>query len=164
MSQKKIKTKLNSKWTLWYHCPDDKSWAIDSYKKIFDFDTVEDFWILNEKITPNHIQYGMFFITRDNILPLWEDEKNINGGCWSFKLPKKDTYKAWIELSVFLVGETLYSNDDKFEINAISISPKKNFSILKIWNKNNEINSIDNLNINLEYFDLKSAIYKSHIN
>ena len=97
-------------------------------------------------------------------MPIWEDQENLNGGCWSFKLSKKDTYKAWMELAVFLIGETLFLGDNKMDINAISISPKKNFSILKIWNKNKNINSIDNINSKLSNFDLSSAIYKPHIN
>ena len=164
MSEIINKTELNSKWTLWNHCPDDKAWDIDSYKKLCEFKTVEDFWIYNHKITPAHIQFGMFFITRENIMPIWEDQENLNGGCWSFKLSKKDTYKAWMELAVFLIGETLFLGDNKMDINAISISPKKNFSILKIWNKNKNINSIDNINSKLSNFDLSSAIYKPHIN
>jgi hypothetical protein len=31
---------------------------------------------------------GMFFIMREHILPLWEDESNKNGGCFSYKIYK----------------------------------------------------------------------------
>ena len=34
--------KLNDKWTLWAHLPHDVNWDVDSYKKIFSFDTVEE--------------------------------------------------------------------------------------------------------------------------
>ena len=158
------KTKLNSKWVLWFHSPDEKSWEIDSYKNIAEFDTIEDFWQLQNKITPTHIQYGMFFIVRENIMPIWEDKNNIEGGCWSFKLPKKDIYKAWTELAVALIGESIYKNKQNImNINGISISPKKSFSILKIWNKNKNENNLILLNENIPNLDINSCIYKPHI-
>ena len=68
---------------------------------------------------------GMFFIMKEGIYPLWEDNQNINGGCWSYKIIKKDAYKAWVQLAVSLIGESL-STETNF-INGISISPKKGF-------------------------------------
>ena len=160
----KLKTKLNSIWVLWYHSPDDDSWSIDSYNQICVFDTIEDFWILHNKINPIHIQYGMFFIMRKNIDPIWEDSKNKDGGCWSFKLSKKDTYKAWIELGIALISETINIDNEQFmSINGISISPKKNFSILKIWNGNKNDSDNKIINNNIPHMDISSAIYKPHI-
>ena len=164
MSDCKKKHKLNSKWVLWYHCPDDKNWDIKSYKNIFEFDTVEDFWVLNNNIKSIHIQYGMFFIIREGIEPIWEDSKNRDGGCWSFKLSKKDTFKAWLELSVALIGETIYKNTENImDINGISISPKKNFSILKIWNSDKKKKNIEELDISIQNLEPNTSIYKSHI-
>ena len=34
--------KLNDKWCLWAHLPHDTDWSIGSYKKIFEFQTVEE--------------------------------------------------------------------------------------------------------------------------
>ena len=35
---------LKNKWTIWIHDLYDKNWAIDSYKKLYSFDTIEGFW------------------------------------------------------------------------------------------------------------------------
>ena len=103
----------------------------------------------------------MFFLMKDDILPLWEDEKNINGGCWSYKIPKKDSYSSWIEIAIDVCGEYLISNENSNIINGISISPKKNFCIIKIWNnkivKNNKLLSKNIYNLNID-----NCLYKAH--
>ena len=99
--------KLNSKWVLWYHDPENSNWDFKSYEKICVFDSIELFWSIHNYIKNDLIYSGMFFIMKENINPLWEDNNNINGGCWSFKILKKNSYNAWLNLSVSLIGETL---------------------------------------------------------
>jgi hypothetical protein len=50
-------------------------------------------------------------------------------------------HDAWRELSLRLVIEQLCSVPDL--INGISISPKKGFCVIKIWNKNHTRSSTD---------------------
>lgn len=68
----------------------------------------------------------MLFLMRKNISPTWEDKKNRNGGCFSYKINNKDVYDVWRSLSYILGGETI-SPDPKFvaNVNGITISPKK---------------------------------------
>ena len=75
---------------------------------------------------------------KEGIKPMWEDKQNINGGCFSYKINNKVVTKIWKELSYALMGETLSDYDI---INGITISPKKNFCIIKIW-----ISNCDNIN------------------
>lgn len=152
-------TTLNNKWWLWYHSPNDTDWSLDSYRKIYEITTIEDFWNMVNIFSNQHFQNGMFFIMKGGINPMWEDSENISGGCWSFKIPKKDIYKAWIELSMSVLGEIL-STDNKNIINGISVSPKKAFCILKIWNKTTQSNvSLLNPVIGL---NMDEIIYKAH--
>ena len=71
---------------------------------------------------------------RDGVTPTWEDKENRNGGCFSYKISNKDVPNVWRSLSYILTGETI-STDPKFilKVNAITISPKKAFCIIKIW-------------------------------
>ena len=128
-------------------------------KKIFSFDSVEKFWALHKKIENEMLNSGMFFIMKEGIYPLWEDSQNINGGCWSYKIVKRDAYKAWVQLAVSLVGETL-SNEDNL-INGISISPKKGFCIVKIWNCDSKKKDISNITSDIPFFEGEEYIYKS---
>ena len=71
---------------------------------------------------------------RDGILPTWEDSKNRNGGCFSYKVSNKNVVEVWKDLTYVLVGESV-SNLIPFvsSVTGITISPKKNFCIIKIW-------------------------------
>ena len=71
---------------------------------------------------------------RNGIQPTWEDEKNTSGGCFSYKINNKIVKEAWTALTYRLTGETI-TNDSNLSniVNGITISPKKNFCIIKIW-------------------------------
>ena len=152
---------LHNKWTLWYHALTSQDWTVKGYNKICDIESVEDFWNINERLNINIIQNGMFFLMKKDVLPLWEDEKNINGGCWSYKISKKDSFTSWLEISMAVCGEYLLKGQNTNIINGISISPKRNFCIIKIWNNDSKINDpkllskVYNLQIN-------NCLYKAH--
>jgi hypothetical protein len=68
---------------------------------------------------------------------MWEDAQNRNGGCFSYKVANKEVNSAWKQLSYVTVGETISTNMNVIPIvNGITISPKKNFCIIKIWFSN----------------------------
>jgi len=155
--------KLNTNWVLWYHSPEEKDWDIDSYKLIKEFNTITDFWEIFRLLTPIQIQYGMFFLMRHNIMPTWEDPRNINGGSWSFKISKKDTYDAWLNLCISAIGEKITENiENSININGITISPKKNFSIVKIWNSDNNLSDNSLISSNIPFIEMKECLYSVH--
>lgn len=61
------------------------------------------------------------------------------------------------------IGETL-SKDCEFltNINGITISPKKNFSILKIWNKDKKLNDTSFLTLDIANIILEESLYNAH--
>jgi hypothetical protein len=125
---------LSDGWILWAHLPHDTDWSLKSYMKIYEFNTVEQAITITETLPPVLVTNCMLFLMRKGINPIWEDERNRNGGCFSYKIPNKDVPDAWKQLSYSLVGETM-SDDKKLlpYINGITISPKKNFCIIKVW-------------------------------
>ena len=154
-------SKLNSKWTLWFHNPVDTSWDIVSYKKVAEINTIDDFWNLYNRLTSFMVENGMFFLMRENINPIWEDVHNKNGGCWSFKIYKKNVSKVWLDMSIHLIAESLTKDKHK-TITGISISPKKSFSIIKIWNNTVKFNSKELLNDKIENVSISECLYKPH--
>lgn len=154
-----MSNKLFDSWVFWFHDPLDNNWKLDSYKQINKLETIKDFWELYSNLTNKIVENSMLFLMRNNIDPLWEHKENVNGGCWSLKIPKGNISEIWTKISVALCSESIINNDD-LNINGISISPKKNFCIIKFWiNKNdndiNKLNKIDNLNYN-------GIIFKAH--
>jgi hypothetical protein len=155
--------RLNSSWNLWYHNPNDNNWEMDSYQCIPNIDTIEKVWEIFHIFGSSHFQSGMFFFMRGDIKPMWEDTQNVNGGCWSFRVNKKEVNKTWLELAMALLGESLTSSStNSLTINGISISPKKSFSIIKIWNNNKELNDSILLN-QISGLNMDEIMYKPHV-
>tara|TARA_B100001123_G_scaffold363395_1_gene421161 strand:+ start:148 stop:672 length:525 start_codon:yes stop_codon:yes gene_type:complete len=125
---------LYDKWVLWAHLPHDTDWSLSSYSKILELSTIEQVISLYNSIPALMVRNCMLFLMRRGINPTWEDEKNSNGGCFSFKVSNKAVPAVWKELSYLLTGETVsIDRDFQKNITGITISPKKSFCILKIW-------------------------------
>ena len=162
--------RLHSGWIVWYHSYLDKNWDMNSYKSILQINTIEDLLVLINSwntCLPS-VTEGMFFIMRkvDNdtiINPRWEDKHNITGGSWSVKITRNNVFSAWTELSMALIGETITENNSLSTIvNGISISPKKYFCIVKIWNNDNSYNTDDVISRKIPFLDLSKMLYKSN--
>src|SRR3989344_3489690 len=155
-------TRLNNTYTLYYHNPNENSWELSSYNEIISFNTLEEFWIINKFVSKDMVDNGMFFLMIDGILPIWEDVNNINGGNMSWKLDKKYAYKYWLDSIIYFITDNLLDDKNNININGISISPKKNSNIIKIWTKQDVID-LDSINMN-KSFELNNIkpIYKAN--
>lgn len=123
---------LNDTWTVYFHDPNDNDWTEASYRSLFNVSTVEEFTDVHSQFKDAWNQ-GMFFTMREHIFPVWEDEFNKTGGCFSFKIMKPEVHAYWFKLNAMLLGETLIDRDKSPQLCGVSISPKRNFCILRIW-------------------------------
>jgi hypothetical protein len=125
---------LSEPWCLWAHLPHDTDWTLASYKNIYTLSCIEETIAVMETLPETLVKNCMLFLMRDGIKPTWEDPRNRSGGCFSYKVSNKHVYNVWKDLSYVLVGNTMSSNDDFVaNVAGITISPKKNFCIIKIW-------------------------------
>jgi hypothetical protein len=125
---------LDNNYTLWIHMLYDNDWSINSYKKIYSFNTIEKAACLIENLNSEIIEKTMIFLMKNDIKPIWEVEENKRGGCFSYKITTCYIYELWKKMSYMLIGNSMI--DDNIivkNINGISISPKKNYCIFKIW-------------------------------
>lgn len=156
--------KLKHCWNLWAHLPQDMDWTSKSYKLIYKFKTIEDTIAITESSPDPLIKSCMLFVMKDGINPVWEDPKNRNGGCFSYKVSNKNVCDVWRELNYVLVGETIGNNSSFVKcVTGITISPKKNFCIIKIWMTN-----CDHINPTVVTSEVKGLIsqgclFKKHI-
>jgi hypothetical protein len=149
-------------WTLWYHAIEDSNWTKDTYTKVVDIYSVEQFITVFHQFSS--FTKGMFFLMRKDIFPQWEDESNINGGYWSYKIGKNVSEKAWYELAASCIGECLTINPDNMvNINGISYSPKINNVIIKILNRWADKNDASQLTEKIENLHPSTSQYKPHI-
>lgn len=156
--------RLENKWVLWCHLPHDTDWAsITSYKKICDFSYIEDVISINNIIPEQIINSCCFFIMKKGITPMWEDKNNRNGGCFSYRITNKHVYQTWKELSFVLTGETI-SNNNNFvsNVTGISISPKKNFCVMKVWMRNCDFQNPDLITNEIKTLIPNTALFKVH--
>jgi hypothetical protein len=99
---------------------------------------------------------------RDGISPTWEDARNRKGGCFSYKISNKDVPQAWKELTYVLVGESMSDNKNFIPlINGITISPKKNFCIIKVWMENCVIQDPATM-IAIPNLSIHGCLFKKH--
>jgi len=153
---------LNREWDLWYHDPNNHDYSLASYINLGTLDTIEKFWHYYYQLKLTQLQNGMFFIMLKGILPTWED--NLKGGFWSYKIDKKEISQAWTKLSIYLLSDNFVENSlFKDEIIGISISPKKTFSILKVWLNDDKLNEEVVIKKDLPYIKNEEPIYRSHI-
>ena len=152
---------LKNKWTLWFHKVNDNNWSLDSYLKVFDIKTYYDFLFILKDL--ENITSGMFFLMKDGIIPIFEDEKNINGGYWSLRITKKDTFEYWEKILYYICIENITINDEyESKINGISISPKINNCIFKIWTSNFDEMKTEYLRKDLEFINWEDTFYLQH--
>jgi hypothetical protein len=149
-------------WTLWAHLPHDTNWNLESYKQIMDITSLEEAIMLFENLPESVIKNCMLFVMRKGIYPTWEDAKNRDGGCFSYKINNKYVEETWKNLSYVLLGETLTSQDYSNNITGVTISPKKNFCIIKIWLSNCEQTDPNIIN-EIEGLTSQACIFKRHI-
>jgi len=151
--------KLNNKWTLWYHSLKNKNWDNNSYVKVVEIKSLLDYQLLKDVMRINHLQNGMFFLMKGDIFPTWEDPKNRMGGCISFKYDN-NILNEWLKILLLCINEEL--SDYNKEINGLSIAPKKEFNILKVWIKDDSKEYKTLIKEYNPFMKLDKCIYKKH--
>jgi len=154
---------LTDRWTLWAHLPHNTDWSIKSYIQIYTFASVEETIAVTETLPPVLVENCMLFLMKEGIKPTWEDPQNRNGGCFSYKVSNKNVAKVWRDLTYVVVGRSI-SNQITYvnKVTGITISPKKNFCIIKIW-----MSDCSNQNPTVVTSDLKGltsqgCLFKKH--
>ena len=132
---------LEHKWTFWEHKAAEKKtmskkeWG-ELQRKLFTFDTVEEFWKYYAHIpTPSAVFYDgkarkrvgkppddrqieSFSLFKDGISPEWEDSANMSGGEWNLRKSSRDGRDSpmiddwWQNIVLGLVGHTIEDKDE----------------------------------------------------
>jgi len=154
---------LSDKWTLWAHLPHDTDWSINSYKNIYTIQTVQETIAVTETLPDILVKNCMLFLMRDGVKPIWEDPKNRDGGCFSYKIPNKNVYDVWKELTYVVVGNSLSANSSFVNsVVGITISPKKNFCIIKIWMSNCKNQNPTLVSSSVKGISPQGCLFKKH--
>lgn len=140
LQEEASKLQLRNTWVLWSHEIRNKRWTIDSYNCICEMTNVAEVCHFLNTFPKLDMKSHHYFLMKKGVQPTWEDPRNRNGGVCSLKTEivpmsqKKDhnVINVWNYLVMRMTGETCHSNSD--DLTGLSLSPKNNWAIIKIWN------------------------------
>jgi hypothetical protein len=161
-----INKQLETGWTLYLHLPGDNDWTTSSYKIIKTTNTLKQLFNIFNSIPDTFSKYGILFFMRENIKPIWEDPHNRNGGCISFKIEHDNIHDIFKQLCYSVATNTFFEEDEFMTyVNGVTISPKRNFYIIKLWlnnKKNKYIKNLESLTCSIKELNFFDAIFKEH--
>ncbi|KAJ7372448.1 translation initiation factor eIF4E [Desmophyllum pertusum] len=135
-----VKHPLQNKWALWFFKNDKaKSWKAN-LRLVTSFDTVEDFWgVYNYIQAASKLQSGCdYSLFKEGIEPMWEDERNRQGGRWLVNTQKnfrqQELDRLWLETLMLLIGEAFAEYSDSVCGAVVQIRTKGDK--LAIWTAN----------------------------
>lgn len=165
---------LNTAWTLWHHGSQSTDWTIKGYTKIATFNTIEEFWEIYN-VLPT-VSCDMWFLMRGEtpsisgrpaykqVLPIWEDERNLQGGSFKFKIHNSDVDNIWLTLSLFLISESMCKKEDAIYLSGISCSSKRNdYCTVSVWNLDATRNDYSNFPTNIPGISFSKSMFEPHI-
>lgn len=120
-------------WTLYFHSNDENKWDMSTFISTGSMKNWRDWWTTIETLKDKSFMDGMFFLMRDPIPPLWENARNVRGGSYSYRISKASSGDAFISTAIACMLEKI-TKDSANIVNGISISPKRGFNIIKVWN------------------------------
>lgn len=138
---------LHHNW-IYYHHDDDDDWSLDSFKVVFELNTVYDLWDAFNQIKT--VQNGKHFIVRDDVSPCWDNPENSH--LWWIKRKKmsiSEAMCAWTDLTMCATGLCIFKEKDNTfyqdAVNSISVSYKDGDYVFSIMlNKNIDDPSVYN--------------------
>ena len=125
---------LSNEWTLYEHPPSTKSWALESYRKIGTFKTVEEISSMIRTITiDSDLVSGAYLcLMKQDIPPVYEAEQNKNGGALTIRIPTDNANHTWSTfVSHTVCDELLHEQNDK--VAGLIISPKRGNIVIQVW-------------------------------
>lgn len=45
------------------------------------------------------------YLFKEGFKPIWEDRRNLNGGSWTFRIPKNHGRVVWEQVQMLAIGE-----------------------------------------------------------
>jgi len=100
-------------------------------------ESVQDFWRYNNNTPVEQLKMReSLYLFKAGFKPIWEDRRNINGGSWSFRVPKSAGPDFWTRVQVMAIGEKLQGAlDEGDQICGVGLSVRFNSHLISIWHR-----------------------------
>ena len=75
---------------------------------------MQAFWRYNNNTPVDQIKMReSIYLFKQGFRPVWEDRRNVNGGSWTFRVPKTAGPEIWNRVQMLAIGEKLQSALDE---------------------------------------------------
>ncbi|KAG9255322.1 translation initiation factor eIF 4e-like domain-containing protein [Emericellopsis atlantica] len=111
-------------------------------------ESVQDFWRYNNNTPVDMIKMReSIYLFKSGFRPVWEDRRNLNGGSWTFRVPKASGPDVWTRVQLLAIGEVLEAALDKDDqLCGVGLSVRFNSHLISIWHRDSsKQNSIDGI-------------------
>ena len=76
--------------------------------KLIDINNVQTFWeTFNNFPLDSLVMRDSVHLFKRTVKPVWEDQRNVRGGSWTFRVNKADAAEFWKCMQLMAIGETL---------------------------------------------------------
>jgi len=100
-------------------------------------ESVQDFWRYNNNTPVEQIKMReSIYLFKQGFQPIWEDRRNINGGSWTFRVPKAVGPDFWTRVQVMAIGEKLQSCLELGDqLCGVGLSVRFNSHLISVWHR-----------------------------
>ncbi|KAI9757086.1 MAG: hypothetical protein M1815_002200 [Lichina confinis] len=105
--------------------------------KLIDINNVQTFWeTFNNFPLDSLVMRDSVHLFKRTVKPVWEDQRNVRGGSWTFRVNKADAAEFWKCMQLMAIGETLQEVVEQGDdICGVSLSIRFNSHMLSVWNR-----------------------------
>lgn len=99
--------------------------------------SVQDFWKICNNLPVDQIKMReSIYLFKQGFQPVWEDRRNINGGSWTFRVPKANGPDFWIRVQLMAIGEKLQEClDIGDQLCGVGLSVRFNSHLISVWHR-----------------------------
>ncbi|KAB5575702.1 eukaryotic initiation factor 4E [Coniochaeta sp. 2T2.1] len=100
-------------------------------------ESVQDFWRYANNTPVDQIKMReSIYLFKQGFKPIWEDRRNINGGSWTFRVPKSIGPDVWTHVQLLAIGEQLQEVlEEGDQICGVGLSVRFNSHLISIWHR-----------------------------
>ncbi|KAI0490699.1 translation initiation factor eIF4e [Xylaria cf. heliscus] len=130
-------------WNVWFDRPskepkpEDGNYQASLEQLGTQIESVQDFWRYNNNTPVDQIKMReSLYLFKSGFKPIWEDRRNIQGGSWTFRVPKSNGPDFWTRVQLMAIGETLQEAlAEGDQICGVGLSVRFNSHLISIWHR-----------------------------
>lgn len=85
---------------------------------------MQDFWRYSNNTPVEQIKMReSLYLFKSGFRPIWEDRRNIQGGSWTFRVPKANGPEFWTRVQLLAIGEKLQEALDQGRFSFLQLPP-----------------------------------------